>query len=62
MKNTLEFKQMITRDVQYVIPYFQRRYVWEKEEWEQLWEDLMELVDNPRTHFFGAFTIMQIRL
>lgn len=61
MKGTLEFKQMITRDVQYIIPYYQRRYVWEEEEWEQLWEDLMELIDNPRIHFFGTLTIMQMR-
>lgn len=38
-KNTT--KQLFQRDIRYVIPNFQRPYVWKQEEqWEPLWEDV----------------------
>jgi hypothetical protein len=44
----------------YVIPVFQRYYVWDDANWEQLWDDIEE-VCNPeppsnafRTHFMGS--------
>jgi hypothetical protein len=34
-------------DIQYVVPIFQRRYVWnEQDQWAELWEDLIEVVDD----------------
>ena len=45
---------------QYVVPLFQRAYSWDNNEWEVLWNDLIELcdVDNPRTHFIGSVVTM----
>jgi uncharacterized protein with ParB-like and HNH nuclease domain len=42
---------------QYVIPQFQRYYVWEKKDWNRLWEDILDLLDeeDPKPeHFFGS--------
>lgn len=36
------------------IPYFQRQYVWGKENWERFWNDLSNLVDNPHIYFLGS--------
>jgi hypothetical protein len=34
-------------DIQYVVPIFQRRYVWnETDQWSELWEDLVHVVDD----------------
>lgn len=34
-------------DIQYVVPIFQRRYVWnETEQWSELWEDLVDTVQD----------------
>lgn len=34
-------------DIQYVVPIFQRRYVWnEQDQWAELWEDLTDTVDE----------------
>jgi hypothetical protein len=34
-------------DIQYVVPIFQRRYVWnEEDQWAELWEDLVEVLDD----------------
>lgn len=54
-------------DVRYVVPLYQRPYVWEKQRhWQPLWEDL-ELVlehyltssDEPVRHFLGAIVLDQ---
>lgn len=60
-------------DIQYVVPIFQRRYVWTAaDQWEGLWEDLLETVDDvqraetqaaagadvsPPNHFLGAVVV-----
>ncbi len=51
--------------VRYVVPLYQRPYVWnEKDQWQPLWDDLVSLVDNlgVRTghyvdHFMGAIVL-----
>jgi len=45
---------------QYVVPLFQREYSWGKDEWQVLWNDLIELseLDNPREHFIGSIVTM----
>jgi len=55
-------------DVQYIIPLFQRHYVWDQEnQWRPLWEDIKEksaqrFSEHQRqqfTHFTGAIVIQQ---
>ena len=60
---TLEF--LFDKDVRYVIPPFQRPYVWEEEaQWVPLWDDVCDtaarLLDDPpdtHAHFFGAIVL-----
>lgn len=41
---------------QFVIPVFQRKYVWKKKNWERLWDDLQALSEAPqKVHFMGSF-------
>lgn len=53
--------------VQYVVPLFQRAYVWNHQyHWEPLWDDIrdtaMRLSDseNPPLHFLGAIVLKQL--
>jgi uncharacterized protein with ParB-like and HNH nuclease domain len=41
---------------QYSIPMFQRTYSWKEKQWNQLWEDLVDLFENnyPNGHFIGS--------
>ena len=64
----VQVKTLFNSDVQYIIPLFQRHYVWDQEEqWEPLWEDIKEkayqrLSEYQRqqlTHFTGAIVIQQ---
>ena len=46
---------------QYFIPVFQRHYSWKKDNWEQLWTDLMDMLgpDQPKhKHFMGALVFV----
>ena len=66
--NDIKVQELFGRDIQCVIPLFQRHYVWDKEtQWEPLWEDMKDKA-NQRfskgqrqevTHFTGAIVIQQ---
>ena len=45
--DTLDLKDIFRKDIRYVVPRFQRPYVWKEEEhWQPLWEDLQLVVDE----------------
>ena len=52
-------KAIIEGEKQYIVPLFQRAYVWTKKKWEDLWNDLIELVESRERqklykHFMGS--------
>ncbi len=52
---------ILTPASRYVIPLFQRDYVWNINNWENLWDDVVELHDSQRTnrsHFMGAIVLV----
>lgn len=45
--NTRTLKELFQKDVRYVIPMFQRPYVWDQEgQWEALWDDLRNVAER----------------
>ncbi len=46
---------------QYLVPLFQRFYSWERQEWENLWDDLIDLTEQEtiRPHFMGSIVTLQ---
>lgn len=60
-ENRLRLLIETTKQLQ--IPLFQRFYVWDKRYWETLWEDLLDLANDPdpahlRTHFLGSLVLI----
>lgn len=63
--DTVDLKLLFGKDVRYLVPLFQRPYVWNRiEHWEPLWTDVLTIVDaylhNPETtapHFMGAVVL-----
>jgi Protein of unknown function DUF262/Protein of unknown function (DUF1524) len=62
--------QLFELNVRYVVPLYQRPYVWDrKDQWEPLWEDLRTLIEhqldggswaaNGWSHFLGAIVLDQ---
>ena len=41
-------------DKHFLIPVYQRNYDWKKEQCKQLYDDLIEISKNNRTHFLGS--------
>src|SRR3989442_14105173 len=52
-------------DVRYVVPLYQRPYVWDEEkQWDPLWDDILTLLDHQEggngqlySHFLGAVVL-----
>lgn len=51
------FREIITNEKKFKIPFFQRHYVWEKEDWERLFNDLYESFKNKKDHFLGSIIL-----
>ncbi|WP_091417747.1 DUF262 domain-containing protein [Arthrobacter sp. OV608] len=65
-----KIQQLIRTDHQFVIPVYQRPYVWEEKHWDSLWTDISMAAEeaervaaaphsekSPKTHFVGAIVI-----
>lgn len=58
---------MFYNPTRFVVPLFQRPYVWSKEtQWQPLWADITRLIDvinhhnSSATHFLGAIVVQQV--
>ena len=49
-------RKLIEGSKQYVIPLFQWPYSWKPKHWLTIWQDVVDLVDDPkaRPHFFDS--------
>ncbi len=53
-----------TSNLQYVVPFFQRSYVWKEENWDILWEHVSKIAENNSNqkkdeHFIGTLITKQ---
>lgn len=50
--------ELIGNGKKYRVPAFQRDYSWEEEQWEDLWNDILELRASPEDrHYMGALVV-----
>jgi len=42
----------------YRIPIYQRQYSWTKDQWEDLYEDIKEIIDTDGVHFLGSMVVI----
>ncbi|NLE92707.1 MAG: DUF262 domain-containing protein [Chloroflexi bacterium] len=50
-------------DIHFRLPYFQREYAWEQQNWKTLLDDILDLYDiykeeNPPEHFMGSLVVI----
>jgi uncharacterized protein with ParB-like and HNH nuclease domain len=47
---------------QFIVPLFQRTYSWDKKEWQDLWDDILELYENDtaKNHFLGSIVTIPV--
>ena len=48
---------------QFVIPMFQRYYVWKTKNWRRLWDDITQIMTLPseKKHFMGSLVCLQVQ-
>jgi uncharacterized protein with ParB-like and HNH nuclease domain len=55
---TSNFSDLIGNGKIYRVPTFQRDYSWREENWEDLWQDIQMLYENPdSSHYMGAIVL-----
>ena len=55
---TINYLELIGNGRSYRVPPYQRDYSWSEEEWEDLWNDIIELRPDPATvHYMGALVV-----
>ncbi|OQC00477.1 MAG: hypothetical protein BWX78_01131 [Firmicutes bacterium ADurb.Bin099] len=57
-------KNIFERGAVYVVPRYQRGYVWKEVNWKELWFDLQFTVENsniPWSHFLGTFVLNETK-
>ncbi len=61
------FRELFENNIQFVIPFFQRGYAWNKDQWKQLFDDIDEEIINELIdikeykdyeHFFSSIVVM----
>ena len=56
--NTINYLDLIGNGKRYRVPPYQRDYSWSEEQWEDLWNDLMDLRSDPdERHYLGALVV-----
>ncbi len=59
---TTNFGELIGNGKIYKVPPFQRDYSWQKENWEDLWQDILTLhTDSNASHYMGALVLQSSR-
>ncbi|MFD4166355.1 DUF262 domain-containing protein [Streptomyces albidoflavus] len=62
------FKELVQGEKQYQVPLYQRTYSWQRDQLQQLWDDVQELVEEqlegraPAAHFLGSVVLAPGRI
>ncbi len=56
MSQFITLNTIIGNGKSYQVPIFQRDYSWDKDDWEDLWNDIEE-IPNDRTHYLGYLVL-----
>lgn len=58
--NKDHLKSYFTSNLQYVVPFFQRSYVWEEDNWDAFWDHLIMIAEKTNSeHFIGTLITKQ---
>lgn len=53
------FRQLMGNGLTYSIPKFQRDYSWEIEQWDDLWQDIQGVVNEPEKYHYMGYLVLQ---
>ena len=54
---TADFRTIIGSGTKFRVPKFQRDYSWEKEQWDDLWQDIESMIATKDDHYMGYLVL-----
>lgn len=57
--SSMTYRQIMGNGIKYEIPKFQRDYTWETEQWDDLWQDILQLVSDEETEHYMGYLVLQ---
>ena len=48
---------LLTPDRKFIVPKYQRDYSWEVEQWNDLWDDIIDLDEKNNYHYMGYLVL-----
>ncbi|WP_251358628.1 DUF262 domain-containing protein [Kangiella sp. TOML190] len=59
--STVTLDDLLSSSKIYHVPPYQRDYSWSEEHWEDLWEDIVALINNPESyHYMGSIVLQKL--
>jgi Protein of unknown function DUF262/Protein of unknown function (DUF1524) len=53
------FREIMGNGIVYTVPPFQRDYSWDKDEWSDLWEDIIDIYDKEEEYHYMGYLVLQ---
>ena len=54
-------REVFGNGITYRVPQFQRKYSWGTEEWEDLWQDIEALIENPSNNRYLGYIVLSAK-
>ena len=54
-------REVFGNGITYCVPQFQRKYSWGTEEWEDLWQDIEALIENPSNNRYLGYIVLSAK-
>lgn len=58
--STVSFSDIIGNGKTYTVPPYQRDYSWKKDQWEDLWNDILAVRDSGNVHYMGSIVLQNM--
>src|SRR6056297_1900144 len=53
-------KTVLSRsEYRFKVPEYQRQYAWQEAQWEDMWNDLMDVMESGDSHFLGSIVVVK---
>lgn len=54
---TSNFSSVVSNNRRFIVPKFQRDYSWDMEQWDDLWQDIVTMIDEHDEHYMGYLVL-----
>ena len=58
--STVSLSDVIGNGKTYIVPPYQRDYSWKKDQWEDLWNDIMNVYETQNVHYMGSIVLQDM--